>query len=71
LVAFISRQPYTEDIQLSGIKIQQKDIAVTFNVEKETHLVTAAAPDELFICAYHVKDILTEYISFIYYDCNE
>lgn len=71
VVAFISGQAFTEDIQLSEIKSSTKKIAVTFNVEKETNLVTAGPPDELFICAYHVKDILKEYNSFIYYDCNE
>ena len=48
MVAIISEQPFTEYIQLSEIKNSTKNIAVTFNVEKETDLVTNTRTNELF-----------------------
>ena len=40
-------------------------------VDKETDIVNAGDRDEFFVCAYHIKDLLKEYNSLTYFDCDE
>jgi hypothetical protein len=44
---------------------------VKLKVLKDTELVSLDPPDELFACAYHVKDLNKEKNSILCFDCNK
>ena len=49
----------------------KQTLNVNLAVDKETDIIKAGDRDEFFVCAYHIKDLLKEYNSIPYFDCDE
>ena len=71
ILGFINGESFSQDVKLSDLTEDVRNIKAKFNVNSKTDIVTAGLPDEYFVCAYHVKDLLKEFDSILHYDCNE
>jgi hypothetical protein len=71
VVAFINGEDIKQDIPISSIDKTKKTLNVDLIADKENDIVDANTPDEYFVCAYQVEDVLKNYNSFTKFDCNE
>jgi len=71
IVAFINGQEVLKNITLDKLYESKQSLNVNLPVNKETNFLKAGDRDEFFVCAYHVKDLLKEYHSLTYFDCDE
>src|SRR5688572_4507343 len=71
VVAFINGEDIKQDIPISSIDKTKKTLNVNLKTDKENDIVDANTPDEYFVCAYQVGDVLNNYNSFTKFDCNE
>ena len=71
VVAFINGEDIKQDIPISSIDKTKKTLNVNLKADKENDIVDANTPDEYFVCAYQVGDVLNNYNSFTKFDCNE
>ena len=69
--SLLNGEEVIKDIELSEIDRYQQTITVDLEVDKKNDIVEASSNDEYHVCAYHVKDLIYEYDSFTYFDCNE
>jgi hypothetical protein len=71
MAAFINGQEVLKNVSLDQIDTSKQTLIVNLVVDKETDIVNAGDRDEFFVCAYHIKDLLKEYNSLTYFDCDE
>ena len=71
VVAFINGEDIKQDIPISSIDKTKKTLNVNLKADKENDIVDANTPDEFFVCAYQVEDVLDNYNIFPKFDCNE
>jgi hypothetical protein len=71
LVAFINGDDFKQDIPISSIDKTKKTITVDLKTDVDNDIVSAHSPDEFFVCAYQVGDVLNDYNSLTKFDCNE
>ena len=71
IVAFINGQEVFKNITLDKSDNSKQLLNVNLPVNKETNIIQAGDRDEFFVCAYHVKNLLKEYNSLTYFDCDE
>jgi hypothetical protein len=73
LVGFINGEDIKQDIPISSIdNTNKKTLDVDLKTDIENEIVKADTPDEFFVCAYQVGDVLQqEYNSITKFDCNE
>ena len=72
VVGFINGQEAKEDIPISSIDKTKKTLTVDLKVDKDNDIVEADTPDEFFVCAYQVSEVVHGYNSFTEtFDCNE
>ena len=71
IAAFINGQEVLKNITLDKLDQSKQSLNVNLPVNKETNFLKAGDRDEFFVCAYHVKDLLKEYKSLTYFDCDE
>ena len=71
VAAFINGQDFKQDIPISSIDKTKKTLTVDLKVDKDNGIVEADTPDEFFVCAYQVGDVLKDYNSLTKFDCNE
>jgi hypothetical protein len=71
VVAFINGEDIKQDIPISSIDKTKKTLNVNLKADKENDIVDANTPDEFFVCAYQVGDVLNNYNFFPKFDCNE
>jgi hypothetical protein len=71
IAAFINGQEVFKNITLDKLNESKQSLNVNLPVSKETNFLKAGDRDEFFVCAYHVKDLLKEYKSLTYFDCDE
>ena len=71
IAAFINGQEVLKNITLDKLDESKQSLNVNLPVNKETNFLKAGDRDEYFVCAYHVKDLLKEYKSLTYFDCDE
>ena len=70
VAAFINGEDIKQDIPVSSID-KTKILNVDLKADKNNDIVDADTPDEFFVCAYQVKDVINDYNSFTKFDCNE
>ena len=73
VVGFINGEDIKQDIPISSIdNTNKKTLDVDLKTDIENEIVEADTPDEFFVCAYQVGDVLQqEYNSITKFDCNE
>ena len=71
VAAFINGEDIKQDIPVSLIDKTKKTLNVDLKADKNNDIVDADTPDEFFVCAYQVKDVINDYNSFTKFDCNE
>ncbi len=73
VVGFINGEDIKQDIPISSIdNTNKKTLDVDLKTDIENEIVEADTPDEFFVCAYQVGDVLKqEYNSITKFDCNE
>jgi hypothetical protein len=71
LTAFINGEDFKQDIPLSSIDKSKKKLDVELKTDIDNGIVDAHVPDEFFVCAYQVGNILKEFNSLTKFDCNE
>ncbi len=72
VIGFINGQEAKEDIPISSIDKTKKTLTVDLKVDKDNGIVEADTPDEFFVCAYQVSEVVHDYNSFTErFDCNE
>ena len=71
MAAFINGQEVLKNVSLDELDPSKQTLNVNLVVNKETDIVNAGDRDEFFVCAYHIKDLLKEYNSLTYFDCDE
>jgi hypothetical protein len=71
VIGFINGEEVKEDIPISSIDKTQNKLKVDLKVNEENDIVKASTPDEFFVCAYQVGDVVKNYNSFAPFDCNE
>ena len=71
VAAFINGEDIKQDIPVSSIDKTKKTLNVDLKADKNNDIVEADTPDEFFVCAYQVKDVINDYNSFTKFDCNE
>ena len=71
VAAFINGEDIKQDIPVSSIDKSKKTLNVDLKADKNNDIVDADTPDEFFVCAYQVKDVINDYNSFTKFDCNE
>ncbi len=71
MAAFINGQEVLKNVSLDELDPSKRTLIVNLVVDKETDIVNAGDRDEFFVCAYHIKDLLKEYNSLTYFDCDE
>ena len=71
LTAFINGEDFKQDVPLSSIDKSKKKLDVELKTDLDNGIVDAHVPDEFFVCAYQVSNILKEYNSLTKFDCNE
>jgi hypothetical protein len=71
LTAFINGEDFKQDIPISSIDKSKKKFDVELKTDIDNGIVDAHVPDEFFVCAYQVGNILKEYNYLAKFDCNE
>jgi len=71
VTAFINGEDFKQDIPISSIDKSKKKVNVELKTDVENDIVKAGTPDEFFVCAYQVGDVLKDYKSMTKFDCNE
>jgi hypothetical protein len=71
LIGFINGEEVKQDIPISSIDKTKNKLDVELKVNKKNDIVEASTPDEFFVCAYQVGDVLNDYNSLAKFDCNE
>jgi hypothetical protein len=71
VAAFINGQDFKQDIPISSIDKTKKMLDVDLKTDVENDIVSAHSPDEFFVCAYQVGEVVNNYNSFTKFDCNE
>src|SRR5215210_5684276 len=71
VTAFINGDDFKQDIPISSIDKTKKTITVDLKTDVDNNIVSAHSPDEFFVCAYQVGNVLNDYNSFPKFDCNE
>ena len=71
VTAFINGEDFKQDIPISSIDKSKKKVDVELKTDVENDIVKAGTPDEFFVCAYQVGDVLKDYKSMTKFDCNE
>ena len=72
VIGFINGQEVKQDIPISSIDKTKKTLTVDLKVDKDNGIVEADSPDEFFVCAYQVGEVINDYDSFTEkFDCNE
>jgi len=71
VTAFINGEDFKQDIPISSIDKSKKKIDVELKTDVKNDIVEADTPDEFFVCAYQVGDVLKDYKSLTKFDCNE
>ena len=72
VIGFINGQEAKEDIPISSIDKTKKTLTVDLKVDKDNDIVEADTPDEFFVCAYQISEVVHDYNSFTEtFDCNE
>ena len=71
VIGFINGEEAKEDIPISSIDKNENNLNVELKVNEENDIVEADSPDEFFVCAYQVGDVVKNYNSFAPFDCNE
>ena len=71
LIGFINGEEVKQDIPISSIDKTKNNLKVDLKVNEENDIVEADSPDEFFVCAYQVGDVMKNYNSFAPFDCNE
>ena len=71
VTAFINGDDFKQDIPISSIDKTKKTITVDLKTDVDNDIVSAHSPDEFFVCAYQVGNVLNDYNSFPKFDCNE
>src|ERR671910_148214 len=71
ITAFINGDDFKQDIPISSIDKSKKKLDVELKTEIDNGIVDANSPDEFFVCAYQVGNVLNDYNSFPKFDCNE
>jgi hypothetical protein len=71
VIGFINGEEVKQDIPISSIDKTKNKLNVELKVNKENDIVEASTPDEFFVCAYQVGDVIKNYNSLVKFDCNE
>ena len=71
VTAFINGEDFKQDIPISSIDKSKKKVDVELKTDVKNDIVKADTPDEFFVCAYQVGDVLKDYKSLTKFDCNE
>ena len=71
VIGFINGEEVKQDIPISSIDKTKNKLNVDLKVNKKNDIVEASTPDEFFVCAYQVGDVLKNYNSLAKFDCNE
>ena len=71
VAAFINGEDFKQDIPISSIEKTKKTITVYLKTHVDNDIVSAHSPDEFFVCAYQVGDVINDFNSFTKFDCNE
>ena len=71
VTAFINGEDFKQDIPISSIDKSKKKVDVELKTDVKNDIVEADTPDEFFVCAYQVGDVLKDYKSMTKFDCNE
>jgi hypothetical protein len=71
ITAFINGDDFKQDIPISSIDKSKKKFDVELKTDIDNGIVDAHVPDEFFVCAYQVGNILKEYNYLAKFDCNE
>jgi hypothetical protein len=71
IAAFINGQDFKQDVPVSSIDKNKKILDVELKTDINSGIVEADTPDEFFVCAYQVGNVLKEYNSLTKFDCNE
>jgi hypothetical protein len=71
VTAFINGEDFKQDIPISSIDKSKKKVDVELKTDVENDVIKAGTPDEFFVCAYQVGDVLKDYKSMTKFDCNE
>jgi hypothetical protein len=71
VAAFINGEDFKQDIPISSIDKTKKTITVDLKTHVDNDIVSAHSPDEFFVCAYQVGDVINDFNSFTKFDCNE
>ena len=71
VTAFINGEDFKQDIPISSIDKTKKKVDVELKTDVKNDIVKADTPDEFFVCAYQVGDVLKDYKSLSKFDCNE
>ena len=71
VAAFINGEDFKQDIPISSIEKTKKTITVDLKTHVDNDIVSAHSPDEFFVCAYQVGDVINDFNSFTKFDCNE
>ena len=71
VTAFINGEDFKQDVPISSIDKSKKKVDVELKTDVENDIVEADTPDEFFVCAYQVGDVLKDYKSMTKFDCNE
>jgi hypothetical protein len=71
MAAFINGQEVLKNVSLDEIDPSKQTLNINLVVNKETDIVNAGDRDEFFVCAYHIKDLVKEYNTLTYFDCDE
>jgi hypothetical protein len=71
VTAFINGEDFKQDVPISSIDKSKKKVEVELKTDVKNDVVEADTPDEFFVCAYQVGDVLKDYKSLTKFDCNE
>jgi hypothetical protein len=71
VIGFINGEEVKQDIPISSIDKTKNKLDVDLKVNKKNDIVKASTPDEFFVCAYQVGDVMKNYNSLAKFDCNE
>jgi hypothetical protein len=71
LIGFINGEEVKQDIPILSIDKTKNKLDVDLKVNKKNDIVEASTPDEFFVCAYQVGDVIKNYNSLVKFDCNE
>jgi hypothetical protein len=71
VTAFINGEDFKQDVPISSIDKSKNIVDVELKTDVKNDIVEADIPDEFFVCAYQVGDVLKDYKSLSKFDCNE